>query len=84
MREKEGEKHQRVVASHTPSTGVLASNPGMCPDWELNQQPFGTQFTEPHKPGLIIVSYNCFLNQIGGIKELETKNIFYFNIYSLY
>ena len=30
-------------------------NPGMCPDWELNQKPFGsqagTQFTEPHQPG---------------------------------
>ena len=29
--------------------------PGMCLDWELNQQPFGsqagTQSTEPHQPG---------------------------------
>ena len=28
----------------------------MCPDWELNQRPFGSQagapFTEPHEPGL--------------------------------
>ena len=35
-------------------TGNLAHNPGMCPDWELNQQPFGlqagTQSTEPHQP----------------------------------
>ena len=35
--------------------GDLAHNPGMCPDWESNQQPFdlqaGTQFTEPHQPG---------------------------------
>ena len=30
-REREGEKHQRVVASHMPHTGDLASNPGMCP-----------------------------------------------------
>ena len=29
-REKEGEKHQCVVASHMPPTGDLASNPGMC------------------------------------------------------
>ena len=35
-REKEGEKHQCVVASHTPPTGGLACNPGMCPDWEWN------------------------------------------------
>ena len=43
--EREGEQHQRVVASHVPSTGDLAHNPGMCPDWELNQQPFGSQPT---------------------------------------
>ena len=39
-----------------PPTGDLACNPGMCPYWELNQQPFGlqagTQSTEPHRPGL--------------------------------
>ena len=29
--EREGEKHQCVVASHTPRTGDLACNPGMCP-----------------------------------------------------
>ena len=29
------------VASHMPSTWDLAHNPGMHPDWELNQQPFG-------------------------------------------
>ena len=34
--EREGEKHQWVVASCTPHTGDLAHNPGMCPDWELN------------------------------------------------
>ena len=37
--EREGEKHQCVVASHTPPTGDLAHNPGMGPDWELNQRP---------------------------------------------
>ena len=54
--EREGEKHHCVVASYTPTTGDLAYNPGMCPDWELNQQPFGlqagAQSTEPHQPGL--------------------------------
>ena len=53
--EREGEKHQCAVASHTPPTGDLAHNPGMCPVWESNQQPFGlqagTQSTEPHQPG---------------------------------
>ena len=53
--EREGGKHQCVVASHAPTTGKQACNPGMCPDWESNQQPFGsqagTQSTEPHQPG---------------------------------
>ena len=35
--EREGEKHQCVVASHEPPTGDLARNPGMCPDQELNR-----------------------------------------------
>ena len=34
----------------------LARNPGMCPDWEWNRQPFGsqagTQSTELRQPGL--------------------------------
>ena len=34
--EREGEKHQCVVASHVPSTGDLAHNTGTSPDWELN------------------------------------------------
>ena len=37
------EKHHCVVASCTPPTGDPACNPGMCPDWELNRQPFGSQ-----------------------------------------
>ena len=41
--EREGEKHQCVVVSRMPPTGDLARNPGMCPDWESNQQPFGLQ-----------------------------------------
>ena len=53
--EREGEKHQCVVASHMPLTRDLAHNSGMCPDWELNQQPFGSQAgvqsTEAHEPG---------------------------------
>ena len=51
-REREGEKHQCVVAFHAPATGDQALQPGMCPDWESNQQPFGSQAsaqsTKPH------------------------------------
>ena len=40
-----------------PPTGDLACNPGLCPDWESNQQPFGleagTKSTEPHQPELL-------------------------------
>ena len=53
--EIEGEKRQGVVTSCAPATGDLACNPGICPDWELNQQPFGsqasTQSSELHQPG---------------------------------
>ena len=40
--ESEGDKHQCVVASLVPLTQDLARNPGMCPDWELNRQSFGS------------------------------------------
>ena len=40
--------------SHAPDW-ELAYNPGMCPNWELNQWSLGsqagTQSTEPHQPG---------------------------------
>ena len=55
--EREGEKHQCVVAPHVPPTGDLACNPGTCPDWESNQQPqplglqAHAQSTELHQPG---------------------------------
>ena len=54
--EREGGKHQCVVASRKPPTGDLTYNPGMCPGWELNQRLFasqsGVQSTEPHQAGL--------------------------------
>ena len=64
--EREGEKHQCVVAPHAPPTGDLAHNTGMGPDWEWNCRPFGyqagTQSTEPHKPGLVFCfDLFCFL-----------------------
>ena len=61
--ERKGEKHQCVVASHVPPTGDLACNPGLCPDWESNWQPFalqsGAQSTEPHQPGQEFIHFTC-------------------------
>ena len=34
--EREGEKHQYVVASRVLPAGDLAQNPGLCPNWEWN------------------------------------------------
>ena len=58
--EKERERNIDVREMHwsvffcTSSAGDLAHNPGMCSDWELNQQPLGsqasTQSTETHQP----------------------------------
>ena len=43
-----------VCLLHTPYYGP-GLQPRMCPDWESNLQPFGsqagTQSTEPHQPG---------------------------------
>ena len=54
--ERERKKHHCVVASCTPHIGDLIHNPGMCPDWESNWRPFGsqtvTQSSEPHQSGL--------------------------------
>ena len=72
--EREEEKHQCVVASHAPPTGDLAYNPGMCPDWELNQWLFGSQAvaqsTEPRQPGPSLY-LDCNLMRHG---ELESSN----------
>ena len=44
-----------LVAPHTPPTGALAHNPGMCPDGGWNRWPFsslaGAQSTVPHQLG---------------------------------
>ena len=61
-REKERERNINVwLPLERPLTGDLAHNPGMCPDWESIQQPFGlqagTQSTEPHQPGLIRIFF---------------------------
>ena len=60
--EREGEKHQCEIAPHASPTGDLGYNPGMCPDRELNHQPFGSQArgqsTELHQPGEISKLFN--------------------------
>ena len=71
-REKEREeKHQCVVASSTPPTGDLAHNPGMGPDWESNQWPFGsqagTQSTEPHQSRLSMCFLYLFFYCVAGL-----------------
>ena len=54
--------------SHTPPTGHLAHNPGMCPDWKLNLQPFASQSDaqspEPHQPepSVLILTYQIILD----------------------
>ena len=62
--EREGEKHRCVrdtsIGCHSQQpNGDLAHNPGVCPDWELNRQPFGsqahTQSTEPYQPGHLLI-----------------------------
>ena len=62
--EREGKKHQCVVASHVAPTGDLGYNPGMCPDWELNQQPFDSQ------PMLNPLNYTS-QGDIGPLKPLK-------------
>ena len=59
--EREGEKHQCVVASQAPPTGDLVHNPGMCPDRELNPQHFAlktrVQPTGPHQDHFFSVEF---------------------------
>ena len=38
-----GRETSMCGAPHTPPTGDLACNPGLCPEWEWNQPPFGSQ-----------------------------------------
>ena len=49
-----------------PITRDLACKPGMCADWESNQQPFGSQAgaqsTEPHQPEQCPVMFIYLMN----------------------
>ena len=62
-KEKERERSISVWLPLTrPPSGTWPHSPGMCPDWESNQWPFvsqaGTQSTEPHQPGLLILFFS--------------------------
>ena len=74
--EREGEKHQCVVASWALPIGDLASNPGMSPDWESNQQPLApqasTQSTKPHQPGFN-VALICTFIMMSDTKHLSIR-----------
>ena len=67
-RGRAGEKYQCVVASHMPpSTGDLACSPGVCPGWESNWQPFGsqarTEYTELYQTWLYSINSVFFDTQ---------------------
>ena len=78
--EREGEKHQCVVASCATPPGDMARDLGMCPDWESNWRPFssqaGTQSTELHQPGLEFsssVSQELLYRSFFLLKHLDKK-----------
>ena len=77
--ERDGEQHQCVFTSCTPHTGDLACNPGMYPDWESNQRPFGSQsvlnllsYTSQGKVFIFLIT-NVVLSTI----NLKKKNLSY-------
>ena len=78
--ERERGKHHCVVASHVPLVGDLACNPGMCPDWELNRWPFGsqagTQSTEPHQPGQMYFFFETMF-----LCQLRNNKLMYFFLF---
>ena len=74
--EREGRKHQCVVASHVAPTGDLACIPGMCPDWESDWQPFGSQlalnplsYTSQGKMFAVLIQQAC-VNSLHSLREL--------------
>ena len=60
-------------------TGDLACSPGMCPDWESNQQPFGSQAgiqsTQLHPPGLFVYLFIYFEEAVDSHGLIIHKNI---------
>ena len=56
LERKEGRERRIERQISVRETGNQTRNPGMCPDWESNQQPLvlrdDAQPTEPHRSGL--------------------------------
>ena len=48
-------------------TGDLACNPGMCPDWESNQRPFGSQAGTQSTPARANSFFFFFFNFLSSI-----------------
>ena len=76
------ERTMDQVAPHLPPIGDMARNPGLCPDRELNWQPFSSQADdvqsiEPHQPRpafSFIVTYSSVKRtrpNIEGNRELQ-------------
>ena len=66
-RETERERNINVwLPLMWPPTGDLACNPGMCPDWESNQRPFGSQ------PVLNPLSYTSLIFITLHLTDVET------------
>ena len=61
-------------------TGDQTHNPGMCPDWELNQQSFAlwdnTQPTELHLSGKFFNSFNKYLPN-GYYVQVSPRHLIY-------
>ena len=83
LREREGRKKERERNSNVwlplvPPAGDLACNPDMCPDWELNQRPFGlqtsTQSTEPHQPRAAFL-LNCLYCQFALVANGRMQHV---------
>ena len=68
------------LSSAHPQQRNLASNPGTCPDWELNLWPFGsqasTESTEPHQPGCNIHFFVVVSNWIYNMSRYVCKPLY--------
>ena len=79
-KEKERERNINVWLSFAcPRHGDLACNPGMCPDWESNCQPFGSQASTQPLSHTSQGNYLLILNEepalgksLGSYLELKT------------
>ena len=62
------ERYIHCLPLACPQLGTWPETPGMCSDWESNQQLFGlqagTQFTEPHQPGLDLLIIKKITNSV--------------------